>query len=280
MTELDNYRLGERPEEIRALDRYLTASREDHDGAVDDCLAAGAEHPCGDCPACDERAHAPTLPAPPPANDAPANEAAPLGEGYLAAPATAILATHCCLCGRELLDAASVERGLGPTCAKRAGVGDTAHPADWPRALRALGRTDIAAASLPGWALDAHRVSNVLVHRVGRAPEAPAVPHVCEAIDALGYHRLAATLAARLVPVAVTVAAEEEGLVVTTSKLDDPLFDAWVETMRQVPGRRWDGERKANVVPLRAKADLWHAMTTVLPRGAVIIGGGQLRAGA
>jgi hypothetical protein len=213
MTELDNYRLGERPEELRALDRYLTASREDRDPTADDCIAEGAERPCGDCPGCDARAHAPTLPAPPPANDAPANDggpAAPQGDGYLAAPATAILATHCCLCGRALLDAASVERGLGPTCAKRAGVGDAAHPADWPRAARALGRTDVAAEALPGWALDAHRVSNVLVHRVGRAPAAPAVPHVCEAIDALGYHRLAATLAAHLVPVAVTVAAEEE----------------------------------------------------------------------
>ena len=35
---------------------------------------------------------------------------------YENAPATIMLATHCCCCGRPLVDAISVELGIGPEC--------------------------------------------------------------------------------------------------------------------------------------------------------------------
>jgi hypothetical protein len=37
---------------------------------------------------------------------------------------TPLQATHCCVCGRELVDADSVERGYGPICAERLGLSD------------------------------------------------------------------------------------------------------------------------------------------------------------
>lgn len=40
---------------------------------------------------------------------------------YTLAPATALLATDCLCCGRELLDAASVTAGIGPVCRKKYG---------------------------------------------------------------------------------------------------------------------------------------------------------------
>ena len=40
---------------------------------------------------------------------------------YVNAPATKMLATHCCVCHRPLLDAKSVELGIGPDCLKRHG---------------------------------------------------------------------------------------------------------------------------------------------------------------
>jgi hypothetical protein len=39
---------------------------------------------------------------------------------YTDAPAVALLATHCALCGRPLLDAPSVECGMGPVCRSKA----------------------------------------------------------------------------------------------------------------------------------------------------------------
>jgi hypothetical protein len=38
---------------------------------------------------------------------------------YENAPATKLLATHCACCGRALVDAVSVETGIGPECRKR-----------------------------------------------------------------------------------------------------------------------------------------------------------------
>lgn len=41
--------------------------------------------------------------------------------GYEQATATKVMATHCACCGRPLLDAKSVEAGMGPTCRERYG---------------------------------------------------------------------------------------------------------------------------------------------------------------
>lgn len=40
---------------------------------------------------------------------------------YLNAPATKLLATHCAVCARPLVDAKSVELGIGPDCRKKYG---------------------------------------------------------------------------------------------------------------------------------------------------------------
>lgn len=186
---------------------------------------------------------------------------------YTDAPATDLLATACCLCGRPLLDAASVERGIGPTCAKNAGVGDAAHAADWERVAKVLARVSLAPASD-----DARREANRLVHRIGHDPLAAEVPHLIEAIEALGYLKLAATLAAHITPVTVRVEVEGDTLAVSADLPHGEVFDAFVAAMRNLPGRRWNGERKVNVVPLRSRAALWDALKDCLPDGSVVIG--------
>jgi hypothetical protein len=194
--------------------------------------------------------------------------ATPRGDGYLAAPALELVATACCLCGRALLDAASVERGVGPTCAKRAGVGDAAHPAEWERVRALLGALGLS----PRGYDDARAEANRITHRIGAAPSAPEVPQLLEVIEALGYHRLAAAIAEHVVPVTITVANDNDTLVVTTSRLDDTLFEQYVLALRAVPGRHWDTERKANIVPVRSKRALWEALKKCLPKGAVVVG--------
>ncbi len=42
--------------------------------------------------------------------------------GYENAPATRLVATHCCICSRDLVDAKSVEMGIGPVCRGRVGM--------------------------------------------------------------------------------------------------------------------------------------------------------------
>lgn len=186
---------------------------------------------------------------------------------YTAAPATELLATSCCLCGRPLLDAASVERGIGPTCAKNAGVGDEAHAAEWERVAKALARVNLTPSSD-----DARREANRLVHRIGHDPHAAEVPHLLEAIEALGYLKLAATLAAHITPVTVRVEVEGDALAVSADLPRGEVFDAFVAAMRNVRGRRWDGDRKVNVIPMQSRGALWDALKDCLPNGAVVIG--------
>ena len=45
----------------------------------------------------------------------------PMSNAYVNAPATKLLATNCACCGRSLVDAVSVETGIGPECRKRFG---------------------------------------------------------------------------------------------------------------------------------------------------------------
>jgi hypothetical protein len=44
---------------------------------------------------------------------------------YENAPATEMLATHCAICSRPLLDAVSVEIGIGPVCRQRHGYDES-----------------------------------------------------------------------------------------------------------------------------------------------------------
>ena len=45
-----------------------------------------------------------------------------IGTDYAAAPACGMLAANCAVCGRPLLDARSVETGIGPDCRRKHGV--------------------------------------------------------------------------------------------------------------------------------------------------------------
>jgi len=73
--------------------------------------------------------------------------------------------------------------------------------------------------------------------------------------------------------VPVTVAAEGDALVVTTSRLDGDLFDAWVEALRAVPGRRWDGERRAYLVPAASPCPPSPAVPSGASSGSTSSGG-------
>jgi hypothetical protein len=99
---------------------------------------------------------------------------------YLNDPNTHRLATDCCLCGRALRDATSVEIGIGPICRDRAGYGDG------PSEHRA--------------------VVNQIIHRAGVAAEDGKVTDVLTAaseIDALGFAKVALTIRHRFIPLKV-----------------------------------------------------------------------------
>lgn len=144
--------------------------------------------------------------------------------GYEQAPATKLLAQHCCHCGKELLDADSVQAGMGPTCRKRFLNHPDVNP-NIPTALQFAHdhMKDEEFASVLFEALqaaDAHKAANILTHHIaarttrhhvpggfyGRTiwtPTFPVVAWMIHCINALGYTHLAKTIARRLYRVVV-----------------------------------------------------------------------------
>lgn len=155
---------------------------------------------------------------------------------YENAPATRMLATHCAVCSRPLLDAQSVELGIGPDCRKKYGFNIEVDEA-------------------------ARKRANELVYAVALGPVegtppaaiADALRAVCAELMMLGFVKLADTLLRR--NAAVVVTRSDAGYAVNAAY--NEVFNA---ELKAVPGRRWDREAKCWRVPKAARMPLWRAM--------------------
>lgn len=182
---------------------------------------------------------------------------------YENAPATLLLATHCAACGRALLDAVSVEAGMGPDCREKYGYGEAQNTPDFERALACLATftTPVAEVLVPG---DAHATANKLVNRAARGLDAGAC---IAAIDALGFKTLAAKLGARIHAVRVE---QVDGVLVVHA----PFSAEFNEAVRSVPGQRFvkEGKKAWRTVPVSSRAALWAALKRAFPTGTMVLG--------
>jgi hypothetical protein len=177
---------------------------------------------------------------------------------YENAPATSMLATHCAACGRPLLDAESVELGIGPICRERFGFDAAERPADWGR---------VAELALDGaWPADSRNWANALVHRIAIEQRGPGVPKYIACIDALGFRKLARRIAERVATI-IVVDVEGESLLVKT-----PFSVEFNEAVRAVRGQRFDNARKVRVVPASSRTELWKAIKTAFGPGTMVAG--------
>jgi hypothetical protein len=203
---------------------------------------------------------------------------------YESAPATKMLATQCACCGRPLVDAASIEAGMGPICRKQHGYAAAQVAPDWKSVLsetdgalsvsEILGFRHEAATELnlleASWllgGLETRRVANALVHRIAVDQDGPQVLQLTNAIRALGFTKLADRIAHRLAKIVITV--EGDALFV-----EAPFSDAKVEAFRKVPGRSRDKDRGrygADRFPLTSKRSLFTALKSAFP-GATAVG--------
>lgn len=179
---------------------------------------------------------------------------------YENAPATRLLATHCACCGRPLVDAASVEAGIGPECRRKHGYGEAQGEPDWTAAALAL-VPDVGAGWLQvSYQGDARAACNALVHRVAVTGEKPDYQIAAiAAIRALGYATLARKLAEHALGlVEVLPSAQPERLTVRT-----PFDAAFVVALKAARiGARWEKVEKVWSIPSdqRARAALWSAL--------------------
>jgi hypothetical protein len=153
---------------------------------------------------------------------------------YEGAVTTKMLATNCVCCGRALVDAISVELGIGPECRD----GFNGNMSDENR-----------------------KMANSLVFQASIAATAGRIEEVrekAEQVKSLGFEELADKMVRRFkkAEVLASVVITQEGnvyKVVTPYRRKEA--KEFVEAWREVPGRRW--ENGFNVVPVSSKGALW-----------------------
>ena len=153
--------------------------------------------------------------------------------GYEGLASTRMLATHCAVCCRLLLDAKSVEQGMGPDCARKYGFDIHVEQA-------------------------ARAEANQLVHLIAVAQRGPTVPDACARLRELGFPVLAARILERFADVRL----ERVGNLL---RLHNKYDAAVTERLRQVPGRWFNGAEKATDFPYSSRNALWAALRELYP---------------
>lgn len=155
---------------------------------------------------------------------------------YENAPATLMLATHCLACARPLVDANSVEAGMGPDCREKYGY-------------------NVAASD------EARTEANKLVHALAAADTEPSTADIasaCVRLMELGFLRLSAKIAERFAAVEIA----EQGTVLSVAFGYSPEAVAAIKT---VPGRRFDSATKSWTVPATSRRALWGILRNLFP---------------
>jgi len=158
------------------------------------------------------------------------------------APATILLATNCCCCGRPLVDATSVELGIGPECrnGENNGIEDSVR-----------------------------QKCNQLTYQAAVAAQTGNIEQVrklAEEIRALGLCNLADKVGKRFinaeknVKIKISINGDTLSVVTPFKRGSSPEF---VAAWRAIPGRRWGSN--CNNVPVTSKPQLWALLKQYFP---------------
>lgn len=169
-----------------------------------------------------------------------------LALNYESAPSTKMLATHCAVCGRPLVDALSVEIGMGPDCRKKYGK------------------------EFEGVTNDARRVANKAVHRlavwrhlmkanIATLDDSRAALSDIALVQQVGLSNLARTLENRLCSIRI----EDRGADAMTMRT--PYVDEFGRSMWRCEAR-WNAEEKAWSFPRARRRDVYEALRRTFPR--------------
>jgi hypothetical protein len=148
---------------------------------------------------------------------------------YEQAPATKMLATHCIFCNRPLVDAASVEAGIGPVCRERVGYNEFVSDS-------------------------VRKQANKLIHFIATNRKDPFLEVSLRELEDLGLTRLALKIEEALAEIKI----EERD-----NKLwvEAPFLDSSLRDWRSIAGRFFDGQSKRNVVPSDQRKALYVLLT-------------------
>lgn len=170
--------------------------------------------------------------------------------------------SHCAHCGIGLKDAVSIERGIGPICSKKGYHDPDPEQVDEMGAMFALGQyPELVQYLNDHWKPKGHRgLMNGLVRIASLNRRTPVHDACCDAIDSLGWRKLASTLRESLAVMEIS-----------DSKTHQEHFEVWVkkteykyawsnDMRREIPNSFFSRQLKAMVVPKRNKRQLWNLM--------------------
>ena len=156
---------------------------------------------------------------------------------YENAPGTKMLATHCICCGRPLLDALSVEIGIGPVCRRKSGYEDVDK----------------------SFAPENHRVANALIRRLAQdQSNFDLLSTTYMELQKLGFDRLADTIGSRLA--SVKIVEKDQKLYVTS-----PYNPTFIDATCFVPGRKWNKKKRHTEFSVSTKGALYCALKKAYP---------------
>lgn len=158
---------------------------------------------------------------------------------YEDAPATAILATHCAVCHRPLLDAKSVELGIGPVCRK----------------VMSTTAKDISE--------EARTRANQLVHDVAMAvtrgePLTELLQATGTELTMLGFVELANKLTEGTTT--IRIRNREDGTLAIHAPYREDAIMAWNRISAY-----WDKRLNARIAPKSAKRKVWAVLKRYFP---------------
>jgi hypothetical protein len=154
---------------------------------------------------------------------------------YENAPGTKMLSTRCICCGRPLLDALSVEIGIGPVCRKNTGY-------------------DQVKVSL-----EAKQRANGLVHHMAMDQgNFELLSSVYFQLYQLGFRTLADTIGSRLANIKIV----EDGNKLYVKAPYNPRF---ISMSMYLPGRHWSKRKRHTEFRITAKVPLYSVLKRAYP---------------
>jgi hypothetical protein len=195
--------------------------------------------------------------------------------GYDASRTAKMLNVRCIICNRPLLNADSVQRAVGPDCAKKHGIELRLGFAEWEKAAQAL--ADVLPPDHEIWPMwgdedKLAQIANALTWWVAHADHYPRqrTAGIC-ALDALGYTALARAAAKGRGGVFVK---EQAGRLEVTA----PYSETWVQASRSIYGRLWVAARKVTTFPADQRLRVWQAICNSYAGGTPVVGDRGIRA--
>lgn len=154
-------------------------------------------------------------------------------DGYEDSPQAKLVATHCAACRRPLVDAVSVQTGLGPECRRKHGVSQTCPD-------------------------EAREEANQLIYLVAARQTGIDVAMAAQRLRELGFDKLADMVNERVADVFIYDTGQGYKVLWVW---DEFLQAARLADFKSIPGRRWlgppQGTEKMWFVPYSSKRALW-----------------------